>query len=170
MNKRTLRLAGIAYESLVNGPGIRRVFFAQGCNHNCDGCHNPDTHNFCGGEVKFIDDLLDDIKDNCIIRGVTFSGGEPFEQAEGFSYLAKELRKLGINNIWCYTGYTIEKIISNKDNKYWHSLLNSIDVLVDGKFIIDKKTETMKYRGSSNQRVIDVKKTLEYKNICTLDI
>ena len=88
-----IRLSGIAYESLVNGPGIRRVFFSQGCNHNCKGCFNPDTHDFSGGEERDMDELIEDVIDYPIIKGVTFSGGDPLEQAEEFAYMAKIKRK-----------------------------------------------------------------------------
>lgn len=156
-----IRLAGIAYESLVNGPGIRRVFFSQGCRHNCEGCFNPDTHDFTGGEERDMDKLIKDVLDNPFINGVTFSGGDPFERAEEFSYMAKEFKANGIN-IWSYTGYTFEYILENLDKrKGWRELINNIDVLVDGKFEIDKKQDGLRFRGSSNQRIIDVKKSLE---------
>lgn len=103
--KRHIRLAGIAYESLVNGPGMRRVFFAQGCKHNCEGCFNKETHDFNGGELKDIDKLISDVISNPLLKGVTFSGGYPLEQAEGFSYMAMAFKRNGLN-IWCYTGYT----------------------------------------------------------------
>ena len=160
-NKFKIRLSGIAYESLVNGPGMRRVLFAQGCTHNCKGCFNPDTHDLNGGELKDVDEIVKDILQNPIIKGVTFSGGDPFEQAERFAYIARELKMVKNLNIWCYTGYLIEKLIENKEQRNsWGELLNNIDVLVDGKFDETKKGE-FRYRGSSNQRIIDVKKTLE---------
>lgn len=159
-----VRLAGIAYESLVNGPGIRRVFFAQGCRHNCKGCFNPSTHCFKGGELRDISVLIHDIKNNPLIQGVTFSGGDPFEQAEAFGHMAYKIKELNLN-IWCYTGYTFEYILNNVDNKYWQELLRNIDVLVDGKFEEDKKDQGLRFRGSKNQRIIDVKKSLQYGNI-----
>lgn len=169
MNKQ-VRLAGIAYESLVNGPGLRRVFFAQGCKHNCKGCFNQSTHELNGGELKNIDELIESIKKNPMIRGVTFSGGDPFEQAEEFAYMAEKVRKLRLD-IWCYTGYTFEYIKGNvKKQKGWENLLNSIDVLVDGKFEEDKKDDTLKFRGSSNQRIIDVKKSMVSGNIVILEV
>lgn len=165
-----VRLAGIAYESLANGPGLRRVFFAQGCKHNCNGCFNPSTHDFNSGEIKDINELVEDIKGNPMIKGVTFSGGDPFEQAEEFAYMAKKIKEFNLN-IWCYTGYTFEYILHNK-NKYsgWKELLNYIDVLVDGRFEQDKKDGSLKFRGSSNQRFIDVKKTVDCKQIVILHI
>ena len=160
-----IRLSGIAYESLVNGPGMRRVFFSQGCNHNCKGCFNPDTHDFAGGELRDMDELLKDIKQNPMIKGVTFSGGDPMEQGEKFAYMATEIKKMGLN-IWCYTGYKFEYIVDRRDEKNgWRELLGNIDVLVDGRFEEDKKQEGLKYKGSSNQRIIDVKKSLQQNEV-----
>ena len=137
----TIRLSGIAYESLVNGPGIRRVFFSQGCKHNCIGCFNPDTHDFNGGEERDIEELIKDLADNPFIDGVTFSGGDPLEQANKFIYIAKAARELGLN-IWSYTGYKFEYLLehANEFNK-WKEYLENIDVLVDGKFDINKKED-----------------------------
>lgn len=158
---RNIRLSGIAYESLVNGPGMRRVFFSQGCNHKCKGCFNPDTHDFDGGEERDMDELIKDVKDNPIIKGVTFSGGDPFERAEEFAYMARAFKVMNLN-IWCYTGYTFEDIKSNLNSKKeWSDLLNNIDVLVDGKFEIKNKVPGLRFRGSSNQRIIDVKESLK---------
>ncbi|EKQ56004.1 MULTISPECIES: anaerobic ribonucleoside-triphosphate reductase activating protein [unclassified Clostridium] len=166
--KKTIRLSGIAYESLVNGPGIRRVFFAQGCKHNCKGCFNPDTHNFNGGEEKGIDELIEDTINNPIIKGVTFSGGDPWEQADKFAYMAKEFRKRALN-IWSYTGYTFEYITENIDKREgWRELLENIDVLVDGKFEENKTQDGLRFRGSTNQRIIDVNKTLKEGKIIIL--
>lgn len=163
-----IKLSGIAYESLVNGPGMRRVLFAQGCTHNCKGCFNPDTHDFNGGEFKDIDEIVKDILQNPILKGVTFSGGDPLEQADKFAYIAQKLRANNLN-IWCYTGYTFEEILKNKEQrKGWSELLNNIDVLVDGKFDETKKGE-FRYRGSSNQRIIDINKTLETGEIQVLN-
>lgn len=156
-----VRLSGIAYESLVNGPGLRRVLFAQGCIHKCNGCFNPDTHDFYGGSLMDMDEIIEDILDNPMLKGVTFSGGDPWEQADKFAYIAKKLRENGLN-IWSYTGYTFEYILENKHKeKGWNDLLNNIDVLVDGKFEEDKKQDGLRFRGSSNQRIIDVQETLK---------
>ena len=164
MNK-TIRLAGIVFESLVNGPGLRRVFFSQGCTHHCKGCFNPHTHDFTGGYIKDIDKLVNSVIENTMLKGVTFSGGDPFQQADKFSIFAKELKKHNIN-IWCYTGYTFEYILKALDcYEGWKDLLNNIDVLVDGKFEEDKKIDGLTFKGSSNQRIIDVKKTLEANKI-----
>ena len=140
---------------------MRRVFFSQGCKHNCEGCFNPDTHDFNGGELINIESLIKDVLDNPMLRGVTFSGGDPFEQAEQFAYMAERFKKNNLN-IWCYTGYTFEYILDHREDRIgWNELINNIDILVDGRFDISKKDENLKYRGSSNQRIIDVKKSLE---------
>ena len=137
--KKTVRLAGIAYESLVNGPGMRRVFFAQGCKHNCKGCFNPETHNFDGGEIMDMDELIKDVLDNPLLKGVTFSGGDPIEQAHSFSYMANIFKSSNLN-IWCYTGYKFEDLLKKMElDKSIKDLLNNIDVLVDGKFEINNK-------------------------------
>lgn len=166
---KNIRLSGIAYESLVNGPGIRRVFFSQGCKHNCKGCFNPDTHDFNGGENRNMDELIESVLDNPMIKGVTFSGGDPLEQADKFAYMAKSFKDNNLN-IWCYTGYTYEYIIEHKDyNNGWNELLNNIDVLVDGKFEEENMQEGLKFRGSTNQRIIDIKESLNHGNIVTID-
>lgn len=168
MNK-TIRLSGIAYESLVNGPGMRRVFFAQGCKHNCEGCFNPETHDFSGGEEKNIDDLIKDVLKNKMIKGITFSGGDPLEQADEFSYMAKAFKKSGLN-IWCYTGYTFEILLEKMKNEdSIRELIENIDVLVDGRFEINNKKEGLRFRGSSNQRIIDVKESLKQEKISILE-
>ncbi|WP_294153349.1 anaerobic ribonucleoside-triphosphate reductase activating protein [uncultured Clostridium sp.] len=166
---KSIRLSGIAYESLVNGPGMRRVFFAQGCRHNCKGCFNPDTHDFNGGEERNMDELIEAVKENPMLRGVTFSGGDPWEQADKFAYMAKAFKDSGLS-VWSYTGYTYEYILEHKDERNgWNELLNNIDVLVDGRFEEDKVEEGLKFRGSSNQRIIHVKDTLKQGNVITLN-
>ena len=168
----TIRLAGIAYESLVNGPGLRRVFFSQGCNHNCKSCFNPETHSFESGEEKNIDELIEDVINSSFIKGVTFSGGDPLEQADKFAYIAKSLKEKIKDrdfNIWCYTGYKFEYILNNLDERLgWRELINNIDVLVDGKFEEDKKEEGLKFKGSTNQRIINVKESLKYDKVVIL--
>lgn len=166
----TIRLSGIAYESLVNGPGMRRVFFSQGCKHNCKGCFNPDTHDFKSGEEKDMDQLISDTLKNPILRGVTFSGGDPWEQADKFAYMARTFKENGLN-VWSYTGYTYEYILENKDDRLgWSELLDNIDILVDGKFEKEKMKDGLKYRGSTNQRVIDVKESLKLNKAITMDL
>ena len=163
-----IRLSGIAYESLVNGPGMRRVFFSQGCNHKCSGCFNEDTHDFYGGEERDMDELIKDVLENPMLKGVTFSGGDPLERAEEFAYMAKAFKKAGLN-VWSYTGYTFEYILKNiNERKGWKDLLKNLDVLVDGRFDETKTQDGLKYRGSTNQRIIDVKESLKKGEVVTL--
>lgn len=167
--EKNIRLSGIAYESLVNGPGMRRVFFSQGCKHNCKGCFNPDTHDFNGGEDRNMDDLIKDVIENPILRGVTFSGGDPWEQADKFAYMAKAFKEHNLS-VWSYTGYTFEYILNHKnERKGWADLLDSVDVLVDGRFEEEKKKEGLKFRGSSNQRIINVQESLKQGRVITID-
>ena len=169
MNK-TVRLAGIAYESLVNGPGMRRVFFAQGCKHKCKGCFNPETHSFEDGEIMDMDKLIKDVLDNPILKGVTFSGGDPIEQAHSFAYMAKAFKNSNLN-IWCYTGYTFEKLLEvMKVDTAISELLNNIDVLVDGRFEINNKEEGLRFRGSTNQRIINVKESLNQNKVVIMTL
>lgn len=159
MGKKIL-LSGTLSESLVNGPGLRYVLFAQICRHNCLGCFNPSTHSETGGNWFDLEEILHTILKNPLIEGVTFSGGDPLEQAEGFAYLASKLQQAGLN-IWCYTGYTYEYILHNKPVKSgWENLLSHIDVLVDGRFEKTEEDPNLKFRGSRNQRIIDIPNSL----------
>lgn len=142
-----LNINTIIKESIVDGEGLRYVIFVQGCPHHCKGCHNPQTWRTDKGHVVTIESLLDDIKKNPLLDGVTFSGGEPMLQSEELTKLAKEIKKLGLN-IWCYTGFEYEDIKESKKE-----FLKYIDVLVDGKFIEELKC-LGEYYGSSNQRII----------------
>ncbi len=151
-----LRIAGIEEESIVDGPGIRFVVFTQGCNHNCIGCHNPETHSFDGGELVDINHIIDKIKENPLLDGITLSGGEPFLQAFECGTLARKVKALGLNVV-TYTGYTFEEILKKDD---YRNLLLQTDILIDGKFDISKKSMLLQFRGSTNQRIIDVKKYL----------
>ena len=162
-----IRIHDIISESIVDGPGFRYVIFSQGCKHHCKECFNPSTHDFKGGYLKDIDEILNEIKSNEeLLRGVTFSGGDPFEQTKEFTELAKRIRQLNNNlDIWSYTGYTFEQIIKDPDKL---NLLKQLDVLVDGRFDINLKDETLFFRGSSNQRIIDVQKSLKNNVIETL--
>lgn len=148
---------GEAPGSIVDGPGIRYGVFVQGCPHNCPGCHNQKSHKFGIGKDKNIEEIYNNILAAPSTQGVTFSGGEPFEQAEGLAELARMLKAKGYN-IWCYSGYTYEQLLTKKGAI---KLLDKIDVLVDGKFDQSKKSMDALYRGSTNQRIIDIKKTKE---------
>lgn len=158
-----IRLAGICEDSIVDGHGIRCTIFVQGCPHHCSGCHNPQTHDFDGGYVASIEEILQSIEDNPLLDGVTFSGGEPFCQAKPLAYLGREVRKLSHNlDIITYTGFTFEYLLSHtdEDNGYLE-LLKVSDMLVDGKFEKDKQSYDLVFRGSSNQRFIDCQKSLK---------
>lgn len=161
-----ITVAGIVKESLVDGPGIRYVIFSKGCKHNCPGCHNPDTHSFSGGKQIEIDELLKEILSLKHIDGVTFSGGDPFFQANGFKILAEKLKENNIHII-AYTGFTYEKILENEPMK---ALLEKIDILIDGPFLQDMKTLKSGFKGSENQRYIDVNKSLEKQKVILIDI
>jgi anaerobic ribonucleoside-triphosphate reductase activating protein len=154
-----LRIAGIVKESVVDGPGFRYVIFAQGCNHGCKGCHNPDTHDIKGGYAVDTVSIAEDIKQSKNIDGVTFSGGEPFLQAEAFVKIAEKLKRYGIN-IACYTGYTFEQLLESR-NEQFIKLLELTDILIDGPYIEELRDLGLTFRGSGNQRIIDVKKSLK---------
>ena len=162
MEMKTLRLAGVIRESIVDGPGIRMTIFGQGCPHHCEGCHNPETHDPNGGYISHPENILKAIDQNPLLQGITFSGGEPFLQAEGFAELGAEIKKRGLH-IMTYTGYTFERILegAEKGISGWKELLSVTDLLVDGKFIIEEKSLDLLFRGSKNQRLIDVQKSLE---------
>lgn len=159
MKEKAIRIAGVVPESIVDGPGMRYVIFTQGCPHKCKGCHNPDTHDFDKGTDVLPSKLLKNILDNPIIAGVTFSGGEPFAQADRLTPLAEEL-KSNKKNLMVYTGYTFEELLKNGTDDML-SLLWLTDILVDGRFEEDKKSLELRFRGSSNQRIIDVPKSLK---------
>lgn len=166
----TLKIAGTVSDSIVDGPGLRLAIFTQGCPHRCEGCHNPQTHDFDGGEDVTLESLLDKIKGNPLLDGVTYSGGEPFCQAKQLYELGVEIKKLGMN-IVTYTGYTFEYLLehSNEENCY-EKLLFVTDYLIDGPFELDKKNILLKFRGSSNQRILHVPKSLEAKKAVETDI
>lgn len=160
-----IKTAGIVKESIVDGPGIRLVVFSQGCRHRCPGCHNPETHSFDGGENIDIEDILKMMKANPLLDGITFSGGDPFEQANEFAELGRKVKKLGLN-VMTYTGYTYEEIMENMDEENgWKSLLDVTDILVDGPFQIDKKSFSLRFKGSTNQRIIDINKSKKENKI-----
>ena len=132
-----LDLAGIVNDSIVDGPGIRMTVFAQGCPHHCQGCHNPETWTFGCGTPMEEERILEIVRTNPLCRGVTFSGGEPFAQAEGFAKLAKLLKAKGYE-VASYSGYTFEQLINGTDAQ--KELLRSIDVLIDGPFVLAEKS------------------------------
>ncbi len=160
-----IKLAGVVKESTVDGPGFRYTIFTQGCPHNCPGCHNPETHDINGGEWVKIDDIVCDINKNPLLKGVTLSGGDPFIQAKKMAMLVEKLDRNRLDVI-CYTGFDYEYLIKNaNENNGFLELLKNTDVLIDGKFILNLKSDKLPYRGSLNQRSIDVKKSLEQNKI-----
>lgn len=154
-----LRIAGIAEDSIVDGQGIRLTVFVQGCHHHCPGCHNQHTWDEAGGAEVDVDDIVKRYIRNPLLDGITLSGGEPFNQPEPcLELLSKVYHRC--NNIWCYTGYTWEELSSRTDFPSL-ALLEHIDVLVDGRFHIEERTLELPWRGSKNQRIINVRKSLE---------
>ena len=155
-------------DSIVDGEGIRTVIWTQGCPHNCYGCHNPSTHDFNDGElidINYIKQEIDSLEGQ---DGITFSGGDPMCQPEACAEIAMYAKKKNLN-IWCYTGYTFEQLmIMSKKKKNILKFLEQIDILVDGKFIIEEKSLDIAFRGSKNQRIIDVKKSLKTNQVCTI--
>lgn len=156
-----IRIAGLVPESFVDGDGIRFAVFMQGCLRNCEGCQNPDTHALDGGQLVDTNEILAAIKKNPLLNGITLTGGEPLLQIEPATELARAVKNFGLN-VWCYTGYTFEDLPA--DSK---QLLNFVDILVDGAFDINQRDLTLQFRGSTNQRIIDVKKSREQSKIVT---
>lgn len=162
-----LRLSSkLTYDSIVDGPGLRMVVWTQGCNHNCKSCHNPQTHDVCGGFEVNTEDIIESIKNTRLQRGITLSGGEPFLQPQALIDIAREATKEGLD-VWAYTGYKFEELLDKRNPRYINNLnlLKYIDVLVDGKFIESKKDINLRFRGSTNQRIINVKDSLNNKSI-----
>ncbi len=155
-----LDLSGIVSDSIVDGPGIRTTIFSQGCPHHCPGCHNPETWDFgCGTQVPE-EAVVDIVKHNPLCRGVTFSGGEPFAQAAAFAELAVLLKQAGYE-VASYSGYTFEDLLEGSEDQ--KRLLETIDILIDGPFLMEQKSLEISFRGSRNQRILDVKKSLAAK-------
>lgn len=154
-----LRLAGVIRESIVDGPGWRFVVFTQGCPHNCEGCQNPQTHPFDGGYITNSENLLREIRKDPLLSGVTLSGGDPFCQAQALAEFAAQVHELGLT-VMTYTGWTFEELIAgNKPG--WRELLEQTDILVDGKFILAQKSLSLLFRGSKNQRLLDIPASLK---------
>lgn len=152
-----LKLSGIVEDSIVDGPGIRVTIFCQGCPHHCPGCHNPETWDFSGGTAMEEERLVQIVRSNSLCRGVTFSGGEPFAQAAGFARLARLLKAQGYE-VASYSGYTFEQLLLGTPEQ--RALLDTIDVLIDGPFVQAEKSLELAFRGSRNQRILDVPKSL----------
>lgn len=150
-----IRVSGIVNDSIVDGQGLRLSVFTQGCPHGCEGCHNPESHDFAGGTLRDTDEIIAAMKKNPLLSGVTLTGGEPFCQPEPCLAIAKAAHGMGLN-VWAFSGYLYEDLLALAPE-----LLNEVDVLVDGPFILAERSLELKFCGSRNQRLIDVKKTRE---------
>ncbi len=169
-SKKTIRLAAdLQSDSIVDGPGLRTVIWTQGCSHHCEGCQNPQTWDFEGGGEVPINLVLEAIDELEYQDGITFSGGDPMFQPEACTKIAKYCKEKGYN-IWAYTGFTYEELIKmSKTKPIYKEFLKYIDVLVDGKFILKERNLNILFRGSTNQRLIDVQKTLSSKKVVLFD-
>lgn len=156
MSKASLIIAGVVEESIVDGPGVRFAIFVQGCPHRCPGCHNPATHPFEGGSCVSVESLYARVRQNPLIRGVTFTGGEPFCQARALSELGAMLREDGYD-IFIYSGYILAELLEKaKNDPDVKELLAVGNYLVDGRFIRAQRDLTLRFRGSRNQKIYDI--------------
>ena len=152
-----IRVLDIIEDTMVDGTGLRTSIYCAGCAHHCPGCHNPQSWDFGRGRMMSTDEIMDVIKADPF-ADVTFSGGDPMYQADGFAELAESIKRETDKTIWCYTGFTYEELLADVTK---HKLLNMIDVLVDGPFIQSLRNPDLPFRGSSNQRIIDVQKSMK---------
>lgn len=153
-----LRVSGIVKESYTDGVGIRYTIFVQGCDHKCNKCQNPETWDFNGGIDCDIDDIIKDIKQDPLLDGITLSGGDPMYRPKEILELIERIKAETNLNIWVYTGFTFEECLGDKDRL---EVLKKIDTLVDGRYEEQHRSLHLRFRGSSNQRIIDIQKTLE---------
>ena len=170
--KSTLRILDIVEDTMVDGPGFRTSIYCAGCRHQCPGCHNPQSWAFDQGREMTVEEIMRVVEADPYTRGVTFSGGDPMYQAAGFAELARQIHRRTQKDVWCYTGYDYEKDILAGKLGPWETtrkLLDLIDILVDGEFHLEEKDLKLRFRGSSNQRVIDVKKSLASDEIVLWD-
>ena len=167
-----MNMAGFYDESISNGLGWRAVLFVSGCPHHCPGCHNAQAQDYNYGQEFHKQEIIDKICENSILKGITISGGEPLceENIGEVVNFIKDVKKVRPNfNVWCYSGYTIEQLEARNDETT-NEALKEIDVLVDGRFVQEKKNPTLKFRGSENQRILDVPKCLQQHKIVELAI
>lgn len=156
-----IRIAGIVEDTVVDGPGLRLCIYTQGCPHRCKGCQNPTSHSYFDGVWLDPDTIVKTFETNTLLDGVSFSGGEPFEQPTVLGRLAKKIKELG-KDVWCWTGYRFEYLLDNSGETFLYmDLLEQCDILIDGKFKEEQKNSDLLWRGSSNQRIIDVQKSLK---------
>lgn len=161
-----ISILDIVEDTTVDGPGFRTTIYCAGCPNHCPGCHNPQSWDIANGHDVDIEDILETILADPF-ADVTFSGGDPMFQPEGFAELARAIKEHSSKNIWCYTGYLFEQILENPAQC---ALLEQVDVLVDGRFVEALRDEQLHFRGSSNQRIIDVKRSLEEGKVVVLEI
>lgn len=167
-----MKIAGFYDESISNGLGWRAVLFVSGCPHHCPGCHNEVAQDYNYGEEFDEQKILTRIQENSILNGITISGGEPLckENIAEVNHFIEDVKKVKPNfNVWCYTGYTLEQL-EERNDEITNQTLHNIDVLVDGKFMLEKKNPEIKFRGSENQRILDIPKCLKEKRAITLDV
>ena len=165
-----LQLAGVVRESIVDGPGIRMTVFVQGCPHHCKGCHNEHTWSYDGGYTSSVERILEEAAKDKLLKGVTLSGGEPFTQAAALAVLAEKAHAMGLN-VFCYTGYTFEYLYAHFDeHPEYKALLVQCDWLVDGPFIEEQMSLMLHFRGSRNQRILNVRASLEKGEAVLSDI
>lgn len=156
----TVRIAGVIRQSIVDGPGMRFVVFTQGCPHRCAGCHNPQTHTFSDGYDCEVGKMLAEIVKNPLLKGITLSGGEPFCRPAELLPLVRVVRDKGMD-VYCYSGYTFEELLAMSElDPAAGELLGLIDVLIDGRFVLEERDLTLRFRGSRNQRVLDLPASL----------
>ena len=161
-----MNVAGINFESVADGEGVRVVIYVSGCLHNCKGCHNPTSHSFTVGQPfteQLQDEIIAYINKTPFISGLTLSGGDPMYSASEITPFIKTLRQANKNvTVWIYSGFTYEEILENSEML---ELLSECDVLVDGRFVLEQRDMTLSYKGSRNQRIIDVQQSLQCGNI-----
>lgn len=162
-----INLAGLIEESIVDGPGFRMSVFTQGCPFHCPGCHNPETWSFEGGKKYTVDDLRKIWRANPLIEGITLSGGEPTAQKEAVLQIIKAANEDGLNAIM-YSGHTLEELVALNDLTI-NEILEKIILLIDGRFILEQRTLNLPFRGSKNQRVIDMIETRKQQKIVLLE-
>ena len=166
MESNKIRVAGLTNDSIVDGKGFRFVIFTQGCLHHCKGCHNPETWVMDGGNLMDIDEIKNMVAKNGLLDGITFSGGDPFYQPKPCAEIAKWAKERGLN-IWAYTGFLYEELLEMTEVK---EFLDLVDVLVDGPFILEEKSLLLNFRGSRNQRVIDLNETRKTGKVSLIDV